>query len=469
MAHRTGPDAPTAAIVNYVTSLDAASLGDRAVHHYVRHTLDAVACALAGLDGAPPSIARRLAAAGARDDGPSVIGLARRTTPEYAAFANGVAIRYLDFNDTYHARGGSGHPSDLIGAILAVAEPMHASGRQFLLGLHAAYETFAAIADVFPAYDLGWDVGVDIEIATAAAASKLMGLTPAQTANAVSLAITPNVPLGVTRAGELSHWKGCACGYASMAGLFAARMASEGMTGPSRPFEGVRALFHRVTPSFDLSAIGRPRDGRSAIERCHIKLFPADYETQAPIEAMIGLRREGISPDDIEAIHIRTYHLAWYMMGGGQGDADEKWDPSTRESADHSFPYMVAVALMDGNVTVDSFTEARIRDPKLRPLMRRITIEKDEEIERNWVHDPAHRIDVVLRDGTRRQLRATQARGHARNPASDDELTAKFRASSRRLLDSARCDRLLGTLWRLDRLADVNELTALLRDVGTTR
>ncbi len=319
--------------------------------------------------------------------------MATRTTPEYAAFANGVMIRYLDYNDTYHARGGSGHPSDLLGAILAVAEPQHASGRQFLLGLHTAYEVFCGNRGCLSGVRPRMGRRLNIEIATAASAAKLMNLSPEQTANAISLAMTPNIPLGVTRAGELSHWKGCACGYASMAGLFAARMAQEGMTGPARPFEGVRALFHRVTPPFELNAIGEPRDGRSAIERCHIKLFPADYETQAPIAAMIALRRNGLGPEDIEAINIRTYHLAWYMMGGGQGDADEKWDPKTRETADHSFPYMVAVALMDGDVSVDSFSLERIADPALRPLMRKITIEKDAEIEANWVKDPAHQIE----------------------------------------------------------------------------
>lgn len=459
-------DGPTAAIATYVTSLDDASLSERGAHGIVRHTLDSIACALAGFDGEPCVIARRLAAAGTSDHGPSVIGLVARTTPEYATFANAAMIRYLDFNDTYHAIGGSGHPSDFIAAILAVAEPLHASGQEFLLAVHAGYEVFAAIADVFPVHDLGWDVGATTEIAAAAGVAKMLRLPAEQVGNAVALAITPNLPLGVTRTGELSHWKGCACAYAAMAGLFAARMAKEGMTGPARPFDGVRGLWHRAAPPFELIDIGKPREGQSAVERSHIKLFPADYETQAPISAMIELSRQGVVPDDVVAIEIRTYHLAWHMMGGGQGDHDEKWDPKTRETADHSLAYLVAVALADGDVSVDSFSPERIRDPELRPLMQKISIVEDPQLEKNWVADPAHEIEVSLRNGERRHVRATQARGHANNPASDDELTAKFRASSRKVLDSARSDELLDVLWRLDGLADVNELTELLRDVG---
>jgi 2-methylcitrate dehydratase len=124
---------------------------------------------------------------------------------------------------------------------------------------------------------------------------------------------------------------------------------------------------------------------------------------------------------------------------------------------------MAAVALTDGTVTVESFSPARFADPALRPLMRRISVSEDPEITANWVADPAHRIEIRLRNGETRELRATRARGHASNPLDDDEITAKFRTNSRAGLEPDAAERLLDVLWSLDALADVEELTALLR------
>ena len=457
-------DAPTSAIAGYAAGLDSARIPEAASRAMQSRLVDALGCALGALDAPPCVAARSMAAAATADPGASVIGLPEPSTPESAAFANGCLVRYLDFNDTYHTEGG-GHPSDMVGAVLAAAEISGRSGPETLAGLHVAYEVFAALADAVPMRDRGWDYGAFLAIATAAGAGRMLGLDAERLANAVSLAVTPNMPLFVTRTGELSNWKGCASAYAAMAALFAARLAAAGVTGPPRPFEGKFGLWEQATGPFDLDGLGSPVNGLSAVERTSCKLNPSDFETQIPAEVFGGLHADGVRPDDIEAIDVSTYYVAWDLIGGGQGDHDEKWDPKRRETADHSLPYVIAVALTDGRVTKASFAPERVSDPALRPLMARVTVVEDPEITRTWRQKPAYEFAVSLRDGRSRRIRVDHPRGHFNRPLSDQDFDAKFLANAVGAVDPATAHRLLATLRRIDELDSLTGLLGLLRRV----
>jgi 2-methylcitrate dehydratase len=458
-------DQTLAAIVEYALGVKRGDVAKGAADTLVRRHLDAVGTALGGMEGEPCRLARQLAETATGHPGTSVIGLAERSTPEYATFANAAMIRYLDLNDTYHTEGG-GHPSDLIPALWSIAEARGSTGAEVITAMHVAYEVFAAVGDAVPLRDRGVDYGLNVAISTAAGAGNLAGLTPEQLANAISIAITPNVPLSVARSGELSHWKALASPYAAMAALFAVRLAESGVTGPPRPFDGVNGLFQRATGEFRVPSIGQPRDGMSAAERTHVKLFPSDYETQAPAAAFIRLHREGVKPDDVDSIQIRTYYVAWHLVGGGQDDHDQKWDPKRRETADHSIPYVVAVALTDGRVNRESFSPERIADPALRPLMNSITIAEDPEITKTWTSDPAHEIEVRLKSGQVRSFRASRAPGHALNPVSDEQLTTKFIENAAGALSQDGVRLLLDNLWRLDSLPKLEGLMEKLRMAG---
>ena len=462
---RVAFDATTERIARYVTELDPSEITTSSRHTMTSRLVDAIGCALGALDGPPCLAARRLAERATADPGASVIGLPTPSTPELAAFANGCLVRYLDFNDTYHTEGG-GHPSDMLPAILAAAETSGRSGSEILTALHVAYEVFAALADAVPMRDKGWDYGGFLAIATAAGVGRVLALEQPEVGNAVSLAITPNLPLFVTRTGELSNWKGCASAYAAMAALFASRLAAGGVTGPPRPFEGTFGLWEQATGPFGLEALGSPVDGRSAVERTSCKLQPSDFETQIPSEVFIDLHDEGIGLDDVEAIAVSTYYVAWDLIGGGQGDHDEKWDPRRRETADHSLPYLIAVALADGRVDKSSFSPARVADPALRPFMQRITVVEDPEITRTWRLKPAYDFDVKLRDGRSRHVRVDQPLGHFLRPLTDDQVSDKFLDNAASALDADEANRLLDTLWHLDRLDDPTDLMAALRLVS---
>jgi len=458
-------DHTTTLIAEYAAELDDNRIPAAASQAMQSRLVDALGCALGAWDAPPCAAARSIASTATAQPGASVIGLAEPSTPELAAFANGCLVRYLDFNDTYHTEGG-GHPSDMVGAVLAAAEIGGRSGREVLAGLHVAYEVFAALADAVPMRDRGWDYGAFLAIATAAGSGRVLGLDAEQLANAVSLAVTPNMPLFVTRTGELSNWKGCASAYAAMAALFASRLAAAGVTGPPKPFEGKFGLWEQATGPFDLGGLGSPVNGLSAVERTSCKLNPSDFETQIPAEVFTGLHAEGVRPDDIEAIDISTYYVAWDLIGGGQGDHDEKWDPKRRETADHSLPYVIAVALADGSVTKESFAPERVADTALRPLMSRITVAEDPEITRTWTAKPAYEFAVRLRDGRSQHIRVDHPRGHKNRPLSDEDFDSKFLANAAAAVDSDTASELLAALRGIDELETLGILMGILRRVG---
>jgi 2-methylcitrate dehydratase len=378
-------------------------------------------------------------------------------------------VRFLDFNDT----GNGGHPSDMIAAVLALAEPLRASGKEVIKAIHAAYETYAAVRRGGLHGNILRGKHVDqiyAILGSVVGAGVVLGLDVPRMANAIALAITPNVPLRVTRTGVISDWKGCATAHCSMAAVFAARLAEQGLTGPSRPFEGLAGFCDMLDLGpLDLEGIGRPRDGLSAIESTGLKCYPADYNAQGPLASILALRAQ-FSLDEIEQVTVSLHWGGWHAIGGGAGDRSEKWDPVTRETADHSMAYVIAAALADGALTVDSFTEERIADPALRPLMQKIAVEEDPELTRDHAGElptwPS-RVVVALKGGRRLGLKSGPPKGHPRNPLSDGELEAKYWSLSDRVLARATGQELLETLWSLESLQDVSELTDQFKRCGT--
>jgi 2-methylcitrate dehydratase len=436
-------DKTTGTLARYVTSLRYEDLGLRAVREAKRHLIDSLGCAMGGYGSEPAVIARRVAPAWSGAPSARLLGESRPTTPEAAAFANSVMIRFLDANDTYIARG-SGHPSDMLGALLAAAELQGASGKDLLVATVVGYEVFGAMADQVPLRDRGWDQGVFIAPASAAGAGVLLGLSAGQMAEAIAIAATANVATRQTRAGELAMWKGCATAAAAKSGLFAAQLADAGMTGPTAAFEGRHGLSEQVTGPFEIGALGG-RDRPFAIERTNFKSFAAEYHAQAPLAMALALRGK-VRAEEIEAIEVQIYAMAHSEIGSEPA----KWDPRTRETADHSLPYMLAVALRDGRITPASFEPQRYLDPSLRPLMNRIRVAESPELTRRFPQELASQIDVVTRSGQRFTERAEYPKGHARNPITDGDVDTKFRDLSLDVLGGERVSAALRALWHLD-------------------
>jgi 2-methylcitrate dehydratase len=344
-----------------------------------------------------------------------------------------------------------GHPSDMVPALLAAAEVAGLSGRKLIDGTFVAYEVFGCLADQVPLREHGIDQGALLSVGVAAAISAMLGYSRAQAANAVSLAITTTHPLRSSRAGELAVWKGCATAHACANGVMVTRLAARGMEGPPNPFRGIDGFLQHLPIDIRTDRLGRAQ----AVERTGIKFLPVEWGAQAPVELFMELRKR-IKLDDIREIAIAGSDFMVKEIGGGRGDAKEKWDPQTRETADHSLPYLLAVTLMDGEVTLDSFTPERVGDPALRPLMRKMKVVLNPEVrDLKWPRQPM-RIIMTLNDGRTIEESCEYALGHPMRPGSRAMIDAKFdkltggaaalRAQFRSLAEAAKLDELMAAL-----------------------
>jgi 2-methylcitrate dehydratase len=443
-------DATTEYLSDYAFRLRYADLSPDAIHQAKRTLIDTLGCGIGALDGEPPVVARRIASRSQGDPPARLLGTRQRTSMDMAAFANTALVRYLDCNDTYAARG-TGHPSDMIPAVLAAAEARGADGRAVVTAIVLAHEVFCRMADEVPLK--GWDQGMFVGIATACGAGKILGLDGAALGHAISIAITSGVPLGVTRIGELSMWKGCATAAAVRTGVFAAQLAADGMTGPPAPFEGRDGLWQHL--GLEAPKWGRFGGGGEPfrINATSFKAYPSVVHTQGPIGLVLELRPQ-VAADQIASARVATYGDAVRRTAAEA----EKWDPQTRETADHSSPFLVAAAWQDGAVTPATFTPARIQDPSLRPLIKKLTVVEDPEFTRRYPAEACTRIDVTTIDGRRLTAETSYPKGHRRNPLNDAEVEAKFRGLASAALGSEACDEVLAHSWDLEKAARLEPL-----------
>ena len=419
------------------------------IHECKRRIIDTLGCAIAAFDATPSRIARSLASRVVANEGARILGTRHRTLPELAAFANGVMARYLDGNDVYP--GGGGHPSDVISPMLALADASGAAGRVAIAAIVLGYDVHYALFHSLRVFSKGFDHPFYTAVSTSLAAARFLGLDRSQIANAVALAVTPNLPLGVTRRGSLSMWKGCASANAARNGLFAALLARAGMTGPDRPFEGALGLQSLVGGDGLGTLLAADQPFR--ILQADMKYYVTEYHSEAPIMMALQLRRE-LEVSDIEAIHISTYKFAYEEIGSGA----VKWRPTTRETADHSMPYIVAAVLVDGRFSDAIFDSQRFTDQRILNLADKITIEEDSELTRQLPSRFPCRIDIRLKDGSTRSASMPYPRGHHDDPMSDEEVNAKFRDLAARQLTTERVERALDCLWHLDECPSIGEI-----------
>ncbi len=447
-------DQTTLQAVDYMAAIGSVPLSQAAMHACKRRLLDSIACAFGAMDAPLCRRLRILARRYAGEPSAAVWGSAERTTPEMAAFVNGVAIRYLDCSDTYVSRS-PGHPSDVIAGILAIAETQGASGAAALAAIALGYDLYCSFLDAATSHAQGIDQATAAVLGAAAGAGVLLGLPPAAVAHALSIGIASNVHLNCVRHGELSDWKGCAGPDGSRAGVFAAILAQAGVTGPSDAFDGPGGLWSFLSPV----GWSLPKAGPRKVEQSDIKTFPVCYHGLAAVEAALALRAQ-VDLASLDRIEIETYTLAVTRMAN---DAT-RWAPATRETADHSLPFTVASALQHGALTPASYAPARLDDPALRVLMRKVQVQATEEMDAAYPDAAPARLTAVLHSGERRVAELRFPKGHARNPVSDAELEEKLRDLAGHRLGTDRVRRLADTIWSLDTLPDISAFLCLLGD-----
>lgn len=445
----------TRQIANFAADLRYEQLPPDVVAAATRFTVDSLACALAAHDCEPAQMGLRLARGAAPEKFPGrIICHGVRTSAESAAFVNTTMIRNLDFNDEYPG----GHPSDCLGAFLAIAESARADGKRLIESLVIAYELFMRLSDATQLRYKGWDQGFAVGIGVAAGVGHLLKLSREQIAQAVAIVAVANVPMRNTRAGELSLWKGVATAYAARNGMFAALLAGEGMSGADKPFEGKHGLWDLITGPFELTPL--PTDGgpfQSPVTR--LKYWPVEYNGQLPVWGALELRGK-VNWQELRQIDIGVYKFCYTEIGS----EPEKWDPKTRETADHSLPYIFAKVLVDSTITLAAFEESAYRDATLRPLMNKIRVHLDPEVDAIYPKTISMKIRATTHAGQNNDLWPRDPLGHPNNPMGDDDVKNKFRQTVEPVYGAVKANKVLERWWDLREMSEselVQALTAL--------
>jgi 2-methylcitrate dehydratase len=421
--------------------------------------LDTLGCAFGGVGSEPSRIAREVAASRGGNPVATVIGTATRTDAADAALLNGVAVRYLDFMDMYRGRRDGCHPSENIPVALAVAEAEGRSGADAILATVLGFEFQMRFADCIPGHALDWHHVTHAGYVTPLVAGLLIGLDAGQLAHAIGIGGCHNHALADllgdwwAGTGQISMMKAIGYGFGAQSGIQAAMLAGRGFTGPVTIIES----FNRVVAgSGDIEALREPIDS-FRILRSHVKSYPSEYLSQSPVAGLLALRaRHGLTPARVAAIRVRANERAVILTRASA------YLPETRESADHSLPYCLAVALADGELTPRQFIGERWRDPALRAVMARIAFAADPALEPYFPERRPSIVTVETTDGQVFEETTLDPKGSPRNPMTEAELAAKFHGLADPLLGraaaAALADRVLG-LGPGDRIADLMAMT----------
>lgn len=451
MATHDAVDGIQQRLTDYAGELRYDALPAAVVHAAKVRVIDTMAALAGGFDGEPCRIARRVAARTPDADGATITGTTMKTTLDMAAFVNGTTARYVELNDVYHWPGSAGgHPSDVVMPVLGVAEHARASGRELISAVVLAYEIYLRFSDAVGKRP--FDCANYACLAVAVASAKLLGLSREQIAAATSMAVVPNNVLGQVRTGHLSMWKAVTAGHAGKAGVFAAMLAREGMNAPYLPFEGKSGWCDHVAGKhFLLDELG----GKGTPFKILDTLIKPRSSCATTISSILAA--EKVAPalrnriGDVQRITVEVYETAKVGMATGE----HHWNPDCRETADHSIPYVVAAALMDGTVTPRQFDDAHLKSPDLRALLAKIEVVANDQYTKAYERLPVEhhtRVCVETRGGERLVGESGGDKGDLSQPKTDAQIAEKFLGATEEFLGPVRARAALERLFRLDDL-----------------
>jgi 2-methylcitrate dehydratase len=421
--------------------------------------LDSLGCAVGALEGEPIRMIRKHIEDFGGSAHCTLIG-GGRAAPDRAGFYNSALVRYLDYNDSYLAKGETCHPSDNVGAVLAASEYVRGSGVDFLTALAVAYQVQCRLSAVAPVRAKGFDHTVQGSYAVAAGVSKALGLGSGRTANAIAIAGTAFNALRVTRTGDLSHWKGLAYPNTCFCGLHASFLAMRGITGPAQVFEGNKGFKETIAGDFELDW---SKENLEKVRRTIIKKYNAEIHSQSSIEGILELKKKhAFSGADVDRIDIDIFDVAYNIIGGGE--EGDKLTIRTKEDADHSLLYMVAVAILDGQVLPEQYLPDRIGSPDVQALLKKISAKPADRYSARFPDEMPCRITVSLRDGRSFTAEKKDYEGFHTRPMSWGSVTGKFESLSGGYMDDSLREQIVEAVANLDQI-QITDLMDLLEKV----
>ena len=447
-------------MAKFAIDLQYDQIPEIAIWEAKRFLLDSIGCALAAVNNEDMAAMYRFIEKLGGTPEASVIGRDFQTNAANAALMNCLLTRALDYNDIYWEQDPS-HPSDMIGTALAAAEVNGKSGKDALVAIIIAYEMelrwcHAANPGV---REVGWHHATLTQFVSPLVAGKMYDLSLDQMIAAVGISGSSHFTLGGVVAGHLTNMKNTADPLAAQAGVLAALMAREGYEGPVEVIEGKEGLFEVVNnvewqPEWLLKGLGE----EFMITQCSYKAFPTEALTHQPISAALKVCQEhNLTAEDISEILVETT-----ARGADILSDPSKYQPTTKETADHSLPYVIAAAVADGNVLPDSFSDEKLKDPRIWDLLGKIKVVADPEIDAMFPGVKRARVSITSNAGETHTAQVDHAKGSPKNPMTDADIVSKFRANAEGVLNPAQQDKVIDLTWRFDELAEIGEYMKLL-------
>ncbi|PAU93250.1 2-methylcitrate dehydratase [Aliifodinibius salipaludis] len=421
--------------------------------------LDSLGTAIGAIEGPPVKAIRQMLDDFGGSEQSTLIG-GGKTTPDRAALYNSGLVRYLDFNDSYLAKGETCHPSDNIGSILAAGETTDLSGKDFLTALGVAYHVQCRLSDEAPVRDKGFDHTTQGSYAVAAGVSKALGLDEDKTANAISIAGTALNALRVTRTGALSNWKGLAYPHTAFGGTNAAFLAKYGITGPPAVFEGNKGFMDSIAGEFSIDWFNEDLE---RVSNTIIKKYNAEIHSQSSIEGMIELKeKHDFTAENVEKIEIDIFDVAYHIIGGGE--EGDKTIVRTKEEADHSLQYMVSAALLDGPVMPEQYQKNRIEADDIQSLLQKVKVSPKQEYSDRFPDEMPTKLTVHLKSGERHSIKKRDYEGFHTRPMSWDTIIQKFKGLAQPYTSEELRDQIIETVQDFEQHS-VSDLMNLLTKV----
>jgi len=446
----------TATLADWAAGLEYRDLTQDAVDAAKRFLYDSIGCALGGYqqDDCTIMLDYLLEMGGAEQC--TCIGSGKRTSVTNSALYNALAIRAMDYNDIYW-KADPCHPSDIIPAATSICEWKKLSGEELLVGIIIAYELEMRLAEAGEPgiREKGWHHATLTAFAAPAVAGRMLRLNPAQIQHAIGISASHSCTFGAVTAGKLTKMKNTVDPMATQAGVRAALLAQKGYSGPEHIIDGKEGLVHCMGPEWNL---GKLTDGLGGshfkILDCGMKAAPIEALTHSPLSALMKIIKEhSVKADDVAEIIVETIARAADILSD-----PAKYRPTSKETADHSMPYCLAVAVADGMVTPLQFKQERIEDPKLHPLMDAIKAVGNDEFEALFPEKQPARVTVKTKSGKEYSARVDVPKGDYRDPMTVEEIEVKFNALAEGKFSRDACAKMRDTIMSAEKLTDAGEL-----------
>jgi 2-methylcitrate dehydratase len=450
----------TATMSQWAAELKFEHLSGDAIYQAKRFLLDSVGCALGGYRQHDVVIALEVLDEIAGPGKATVIGTGKRIDAVSASLANALMIRCMDYNDIYWKQDPS-HPSDIFSAAMACCERAGGDGRELIVGLVLGHEFEMRLCEAaFPGVrERGWHHATLTAFVSPLVAARMLHLDWEKTQHAIGISASARATLGAVTAGKLTMMKNTVDPMATQSGVLAALLAEKGYTGPEHVIDGKEGLVHCFGPEWKLNILTDGLGDSWRITQCGMKAFPTEALTHTPISATLALVKDNdLKPEQVDKVHIRTT-----ARGADILSDPSKYDPHTKETADHSLPYVIAAAIAERQVTPLQFTMEKIMDPTIREQLHKIVVVADPEIES--VFPALQRVVVAIQttDGREFSKQLDYPKGDPRNPLNDQEVEEKFEALAGPVMTAEARRRAIDAIWKLEEQTSVTELMGLFR------